>query len=106
MASNNPIPQYRGIYDALRTMYQKEGLPSLYRGVVLNLVASSIAQSIFFYVYTEGKHRYSYDENNPSGWTTALISLRAGLASMTLTTPMWVVKTRIVLHRQSSTAAQ
>ena len=43
LASNNPIPSYRGIADAIVTMYRVEGLKSLYRGVLLNLCASSVA---------------------------------------------------------------
>lgn len=43
LASNNPIPNYRGIADAIVTMYRAEGLSSLYRGVLLNLCASSVA---------------------------------------------------------------
>ena len=99
LASNNPIPNYKGIIDALKTMYKTEGIASLYRGVLLNLFASSIAQSLFFYMYADGKRRYNYDQNNPNSWVTAWISLRAGVFSMTVTTPMWVVKTRITLHR-------
>lgn len=43
LASNNPIPKYKGIYDAIKSMYLQEGLASLYRGVMINLIASSIA---------------------------------------------------------------
>ena len=61
LAKNNPIPQYRGIYHALYNMYRNEGVGSLYRGVGVNMIAGSIANSIFFYVYDEGKTRYGYD---------------------------------------------
>jgi len=101
-AKNNPIPQYRGIYDALRTMYQVEGMASLYRGAFVNIVAGSFANFAFFYVYSDGKIRYDYDPSQPNSWTTVLISLRAGVASMMLTTPMWVVKTRLALYREAS----
>jgi hypothetical protein len=36
-------------------MYKTEGFGSLYRGVIINAVAGSIANSIFFYVYNDGK---------------------------------------------------
>jgi hypothetical protein len=42
-AANNPIPRYKGIADAIGTMYRNEGFASLYRGVLINLVASSVA---------------------------------------------------------------
>ena len=42
-------------------MYKQEGIPSLYRGVLLNLCASSVAQSLFFWAYADGKRRYNFD---------------------------------------------
>ena len=97
MAKNNPIPAYRGIYDAISKMYKSEGLSSLYRGVLMNAFAGALANSIFFYVYSDGKKRYNYNPDKPFGLTTMLISYRAGLASMFVTTPLWTVKTRIIL---------
>ena len=55
LAINNPIPAYRGIYDALTQMYKNEGFSTLYRGVFINAFAGSLANSIFFYVYSDGK---------------------------------------------------
>ena len=52
MASNNPIPAYKGIYDAIRSIYTHEGFSALYRGVAINIVAGSLANSIFFYTYS------------------------------------------------------
>lgn len=75
-------------------------MKTLYRGVLINLFAGSIANSIFFYVYTDGKKKYHYDPNNPYSWKTIFISWRAGFVSMALTTPLWTVKTRIILFRE------
>jgi len=61
LAKNNPIQAYSGISDALRTMYRSEGFRSLYRGAMVNVFAGSLANSIFFYVYTDGKTRYNFD---------------------------------------------
>ena len=43
LASNNPIPHYKSIIDALMSMYKTEGITSLYRGVLVNLLAGSVA---------------------------------------------------------------
>ena len=80
-------------------MYRHEGLISLYRGALVNIIAGSIANSIFFYVYRDGQVRYGYDPQNPEAMKTVLISLRAALISMFCTTPMWVVKTRLALFK-------
>ncbi len=55
LARNNPIPQYKGINDALLRIFKDEGISSLYRGVFINILAGSIANMVFFYVYTDGK---------------------------------------------------
>jgi hypothetical protein len=102
MARNNPIPPYKGIIDALRMMYKIDGAQSLYRGVLMNIFAGSIANSAFFFVYTDGKKRYNYDPNNPYSLKMIWISWRAGLVSMALTTPLWVLKTRLVLYREQT----
>ena len=35
----------------------------MYRGVSLSIFAGSVANSIFFYVYADGKKRYDFDPN-------------------------------------------
>ena len=98
-AKNNPIQAYSGIIDALTKMYRHEGLISLYRGAMVNIVAGSYANFLFFYIYTDGKRRYNYDPSKPNSWTTVIISLRASLIAMIMTTPFWVVKTRLALYK-------
>ena len=61
MAKNNPIQAYSGIYDAVSRMYRHEGFMSLYRGALVNILAGSLANSVFFFVYTDGKTRYNFD---------------------------------------------
>ena len=80
-------------------MYIKEGFLSLYRGCLVNILAGSLANSIFFYVYTEGKQRYNFDASQPNSLTTIWISMRAALVAQALTCPFWVVKTRLALYR-------
>lgn len=99
-ASNNPVPAYKGIWQALRHMYASEGLGALYRGMTMNIFAGSLANSLFFYVYADGKKKYEYDANRPYSWKTLVISYRAGIASMLVTTPFWTVKTRMVLFQE------
>eukprot|EP00347_Sterkiella_histriomuscorum_P013088 403366067 len=102
LARNNPIPQYKGIFDALNRMRIEEGFSVLYRGVLVNMIAGSIANSIFFFIYSDGKKRYNFDPNHPYSLKTILISMRAGVVSMFLTTPMWTIKTRLVLYKEQT----
>ena len=55
-------------------MYKREGLNSLYRGVFINSFAGFVANSVFFYIYQDGKKWYNYDSNNPFSTKTILIS--------------------------------
>ena len=84
----------------MRSIYIEEGFFSLYRGVIINLFAGSLANMCFFYVYQDGKKRYNYDQSNPNSLKTVWISLRAGIISMFLSAPLWTVKTRMVLYRE------
>ena len=84
----------------MHTIYRQEGFLSLYRGVIVNLVAGSLANMAFFYVYQDGKKRYSYDQANPNSLKTVWISFRAGIISMFLCAPLWIIKTRMVLFRE------
>ena len=98
--SANPVPAYRGIVNGLTSMYKQEGVGAMYRGVSLSIFAGSVANSIFFYVYADGKKRYNYDPQQPTSWKTLWISYRAGFFAMLVTTPMWTVKTRTVLFQE------
>jgi len=80
----------------------EEGFSVLYRGVLINIIAGSVANSIFFYVYADGKKRYNYDPNHPYSLKTVFISMRAGLTSMFITTPMWTMKTRLALYKEQT----
>jgi hypothetical protein len=91
------IPKYNGMIDAVKTLYKKEGFNSLWRGVVINGAGNSLAMTIFFGLYQEGKRRYDHDAQNPFSWKTVFISLRAGMVTMASTTPLWAVKTRMAL---------
>jgi hypothetical protein len=101
-ATNNPIPPYKGIADAFKTIYRTEGFLALYRGVLINIVAGSVANSIFFSVYQYGKRIYNFDSNNPKSWKTIAISMQAGVIAQVVTMPLWVVKTRLALYREGT----
>ena len=62
-------------------MWAEEGFKSLYRGALVNIIAGSLANSIFFFVYAEGKTRYGFDSNSPGEWKTIFISLRAAIVA-------------------------
>ena len=66
----------------------------------MNIIAGSLANSIFFWVYADGKSRYNFNANRPGDWTTIFISIRAAIVAQVLTIPFWVVKTRLALYKE------
>ncbi len=52
-AANNPVPKYRGVFDALRTIVRTEGIPALFRGVGVYFIGANIASMTFFYMYEQ-----------------------------------------------------
>ena len=63
----------------------------------MNAFAGSVANSIFFYFYSDGKKRYNFDPDKPYSLKTMAISYRAGLCATCITMPFWTVKTRVIL---------
>ena len=45
---------------------------------MINFVAGSLANSLFFYIYADGKKRYEFNPNEPYSFKTLFISMRAG----------------------------
>jgi hypothetical protein len=100
-ALNNPVPEYLGIRHAFKTMYGEEGFKTLYRGVYIHFIGNALASGIFFFVYGYGKKHYDLENKSPFSPLTLWISALAGIASAGGVTPIWVLKTRIILYRNA-----
>ena len=96
--ANNHLPKYKSVFDVFSRMYKEEGLVAFYRGVYINMVGNTLSNLIFFTIYADGKKRYNYSRENSPFWLTAFISMRAGVGTMLITNPIWVVKTRTMLY--------
>jgi hypothetical protein len=48
----NLVPKYSSVLSAFRDIYRTEGLNGLYKGFMVSFLTQSIAQSIFFLLYT------------------------------------------------------
>lgn len=96
-AKNNPVPVYRSIPHALKTIYQTEGFNTLYRGFGTSLAAGVTTYGMFFYIYADGKKRYGFDKDKPHKLKHLGLSFRAGVVSMLVAAPFWTIKTRMAL---------
>ena len=95
---------YKGIKEALVSMVRNEGVGSLYRGVLIYWVSTSIANVSFFSMYSFMKQKMHYNEN-PTTFRAFLVSSQAALFAAFVTHPFWTMKTRLILHMRASKQA-
>ena len=92
---------------AVREILQAEGLPGLYRGLTPNMAGAGSAWGFYFLFYNAGK---SWLQGGDPGRQLspaqhmAAASL-AGVTTLSLTNPIWVVKTRLCLQTEQSPQA-
>lgn len=94
--------KYRGILGTLRTIARDEGVRGLYRGLVPVVLGYFPTWMIYFSVYERAKRAYPA-MLSPHGIdsefvTHSLSAFTAGGVSTSLTNPIWVVKTRLMLQ--------
>ncbi|KAI8455028.1 internal membrane protein [Phakopsora pachyrhizi] len=92
----------------IRDIHKNESFRALFRGLGPTLVGTMPARAINFYVYGTGKEIYtrllgrSDDPNDQSTLVHVCSAITAGIATATVTNPIWVVKTRLQLDQSSS----
>ncbi|KAH9491936.1 hypothetical protein Btru_026817 [Bulinus truncatus] len=93
-------PQYRGVIDAFRAIVQTEGWKGLYRGVTPNVTGAGLSWGFYFFFYNTTKTwMQGGDPNKNLGPGNHMwIASFSGLATLSLTNPLWVSKTRMCLH--------
>jgi solute carrier family 25 folate transporter 32 len=93
-------PKYFGIKHAFKTVISQEGFKGLYKGVVPNLVGSTSSWGLYFLFYDGIKSRMKNGDPNVQLSTSSnlIASSSAGVLTLTLTNPIWVVKTRLCLQ--------
>lgn len=83
---------YSGMVGTLSTIWQREGIRGLYRGLGPICVGYLPTWAVYFTVYERCKRI-----STPNTWTTHCLSaMAAGAVSTTATNPIWVVKTRLM----------
>ena len=86
-----------GIVGGMRSIVRKEGIPGLYRGISPTLLALLPNWAVYFTVYERLKmglvHVVDEDEHHPLIHMAAACG--AGVATVAVTNPLWVIKTRM-----------
>lgn len=93
-------PKYQGIGNAFATIFRQEGLYGLYRGVTPNLWGAGSSWGLYFLFYNAIKvWIQGGNAQLPLGPTTHLLAAsQAGVLTLFITNPLWVVKTRLCLQ--------
>jgi solute carrier family 25 folate transporter 32 len=93
-------PQYRGLSSAFVTIFREEGFRGLYKGVTPNVWGAGSAWGLYFLFYNTIK-TWIQGGNTTHALGPALHMLaasEAGVLTLALTNPIWVVKTRLCLQ--------
>jgi solute carrier family 25 protein 33/36 len=82
-----------------------EGWRALFKGLGPNLIGVVPARAINFYTYGNGKRVISTYFNNgqESAWVHLCAAASAGIITGTATNPIWLVKTRLQLDKNTHT---
>ncbi|XP_012284734.1 mitochondrial folate transporter/carrier [Orussus abietinus] len=93
-------PNYTGLRNAITEIVRSEGLRGLYRGVTPNIVGSGGSWGFYFYFYNYIKlWIQGGNAKKPLGpYGHMFAAADAGIFTLLITNPIWVVKTRLCLQ--------
>lgn len=93
------LPLYKNTGHAIYTIARTEGLRGLYAGFYPAVFGSTISWGLYFFFYSQAKHRYHKGYEEQLGPTHHLASAaEAGALVCLCTNPIWLVKTRLQLQ--------
>lgn len=96
-------PMYRGTYDCLKKIVQKESIGGLYRGISSPLASISVLNAIVFGVYGNVQRR----TNDPNALMTHFwAGSAAGLSQTLICSPMELVKSRLQIQNNIPNAVK
>lgn len=100
-------PKYRGIFHCMKSVWQQEGLRGLYQGVTPNIWGAGASWGLYFFFYNAIKGYTKEGRQTELSATEHLVSAaEAGVLTLTLTNPIWVTKTRLVLQYDTGPAGK
>ncbi|XP_048590205.1 mitochondrial folate transporter/carrier [Nematostella vectensis] len=92
-------PAYKGLIDATRSIIRTDGFKGLYQGATPNIAGNGTAWGLYFFGYNILKAVMQDGSDEPLGAEKHLLAgVIAGWGTLTVTNPIWVVKTRMCLQ--------
>ena len=104
-------PHYTSLLDAFRSIYREKGLVhGLYQGVTPNVIGNGMSWGLYLFLYNTVDVLMNTDDLDRKKLTLKdrlLYSTIAGITTIIITNPIWVLKTRMCLQysHSSSTAS-
>lgn len=97
-------PKYRGFFHAVKTIFKEEGVVGFYRGVSPNCLGAGLSWGFYFFFYNAIKSQMSQRSSKQLGpGKHMLAAAEAGILTLVMTNPVWVVKTRMCLQYSTIT---
>jgi len=98
-------PLYTSLFDAFRSIYREKGLiRGLYQGVTPNVLGNGMSWGLYLFIYNtvDVLHETKYQRKNLTLKDRLIYSTIAGITTITITNPIWVIKTRMCLQYTNS----
>ncbi|KAI9336108.1 mitochondrial carrier domain-containing protein [Obelidium mucronatum] len=93
----------KSVIHGLRTIRQQEGIFALWKGLGPNLIGVVPARAIYFSAYNHGKQFYtSLNGGKENSLVHMASAATAGVCTALGTNPIWLVKTRMQLQKDSA----
>lgn len=98
----------RNLYRCFSSVVKQEGWRALFKGLGPNLVGIAPSRAIYFSTYSSVKSllNESYTETPEHPLIHMTSAASAGFVSCTATNPIWLIKTRLQLSRESMTVRE
>ena len=98
--------KYRSTWHGIRTIVSNEGLRALYQGITPATFGSGSAWGLYFFFYESYKkqNQFLLDGNkfyNNKTFVNLCSSSQAGVTTVFITNPIWLVKTRMQVQDKS-----
>uniref|UniRef100_T1L1M7 Mitochondrial folate transporter/carrier n=1 Tax=Tetranychus urticae TaxID=32264 RepID=T1L1M7_TETUR len=94
-------PHYQNLREGIKTIFKQEGINGFYRGTVPNLMGAGVSWGLYFLFYNCIKDYLMMERKELTPWLHLMAAGQAGVLTVILTNPLWVVKTRLCLQYSS-----
>ncbi|XP_046859545.1 mitochondrial folate transporter/carrier-like [Xenia sp. Carnegie-2017] len=104
--NSDPHRSYSGLRHAFRSIYMEHGWKGFYQGVIPNLWGAGLAWGLYFFGFNFLKDAIKGDKRQTLTAKEHLITgILTGAGTLSLTNPIWVTKTRLIVQNDSANHA-